>query len=612
MRLHIRFLSLMLSLVMLCSLLAGCGTTEPANDITTTAASDSTVSDTATTAPEAPAPAEIRLVADGQAQYTVIRDEDLSTGAPEITQCLTIVNQVKKLTGATVNLGTDWWRKGAELDPEKYEILVGYTDHPETQQVIETLGYGDYAVRAVGNKIVIFGFDTASLGMAVSAFNNALRKGVSEDGKSLTLTAADIERSDTHNKKLAALPTFEGGTYGAYYLAGNNCDEIIIRNTTPDMYNAYLQKLESAGFKQYTTHTIAKNHFATYTNDKYTVTAGYYDYETSVRLLIEPLAPAVVLKEDNVYTTVTTPQLTMLGQEYTASDGTVKANGQSILIRCSDGRFIIVDGGHNRTDIANELLATMKEQSADYAKTMKDITVAAWIVTHAHGDHFGTLVSKYDTFRGITVERILVNFLSETERMKAINSSDVGKNWSATEGSAYTKIPAAAKALGAEVHQIHVGQVYYVADVEMEVLFTIESFAPEVCNALNTSSTVMKMNIAGTTYMSTGDATGNGMEICADMYGDYMQSDIVQVCHHGGSTWGNDPGIVKAYKAINAPTVLWPRGLTGYESAKGATRNVVLYKVSNYKEDYVSGAVGDLVILPMPYTVGSGTVIRAN
>ena len=611
MRFHIRFLSLMLALVMLCSFVASCGTTDVPGDTTTIATTDTSANDT-TTAPEEAPSVELNLVVDGKAQYTIIRDEDLSASAHEITQCLTIVNQVKKLTGATLNLGTDWWKKGAELDPEKHEILVGYTDHPETQQVIDTIGYGEYAVRVIGNKIVIFGFDTASVAMAVSAFNQALRKGLSEDRKSLTLSSADIEISGVGNKKLSALPVFEGGTFGCFYEAGNKCDEIIIRNATSEQYNTYLTKLEAAGFKQYTTHSIANNLFATYTNDQYTVTAGYYDYETSVRLLIEPLAPAVGLKEENVYTAVTTPQLTMLGQQYTASDGTIKANGQSILIRCADGRFIIVDGGHSRADVANELLATMREQSADYAKTAKDITVAAWIVTHAHGDHFGTLVNHYNVFKGITVERILVNFLSETERMKAINSAEVGKNWDATEGGSFTKVPIAAQALGAEVHQIHVGQVYYVADVTMEVLYTVESFAPKVCNALNTTSTVMKMNIAGTTYMSTGDATGNGMEICADMYGDYMQSDIVQVCHHGGTTWGNDPGMVKAYKVINAPTVLWPRGLSSYESAKSATRNVVLYKVSNYKEDYVSGAIGDLVILPMPYTVGTGNVIRAK
>ena len=606
---RIYFLALLLSVLMLGTALVGCGNAELPADTQNEAVTSQTEESTAAT--EAPK-AELNLVIDGKAQYAIIRDEDLSAGAAEIDQCLTIVNRIKKLTGATVSMGTDWWKKGAELDPEKYEILVGYTDHPETAEVISTLKYGDYAVCAVGNKIVIFGFDTASLGKAVSEFNTALGKGVSEDGKSIILSPADFETEGANNKQLGALPLFEGGQFGAYYEAGNKCDEIIIRETTPDMYRAYLTKLEAAGYKQYTTNEIAGNLFATYTNDQYTVTAGYYDYETSVRLLIEPLAPAVGLKEDNKYTAVTTTQLTMLGQEYTKSSGEVLSNGQSILIRCADGRFIIVDGGHGTAAVANELLQTMKEQSADYAKTAKDITVAAWIVTHAHGDHFGALVNQYNVFKGITVERILVNFLSETERLKAIGSSEVGKNWSATEGSAYTKVPAAAKALGAEIHNVHTGQVYYIADVEMEVLYTVESFAPKVCNALNTSSTVMRMNLAGTTYMSTGDATGNGMEICAKMYGDYIQSDIVQVCHHGGTTWGNDAGMVKAYQTINAPTVLWPRGFATYESAKSATRNVVLYKVSNYKEDYVSGVVGDQVILPMPYTIGSATEIRVQ
>ena len=609
MRLNVRLLALLLTLCMLCASAVSCGNT-PTPTETTTAATEVTTE--ATTAATEPASAKLDIVVDGKVQYTLIRDEDLSSNAFEIDQCLTVISRIKKLTGATINLGTDWWKKGAELKSDTLEILVGYTDYPETAQVISELTYGDYAVRAVGNKIVIFGFDSASLGKAVSEFNNALSKGVSEDGKSISLTPADIEVQGTVNKQLSALPTFEGGTFGAYYEAGGNCDEIIIRDTTPEMYNQYLVKLEAVGYKKYTDHEMAGNLFATYTNDKYTVTAGYYDYETSVRLLIEPLAPAVGLKEDNVYTKVTTTQLTMLGQEYINSNGETKSNGQSILIRCADGRFIIVDGGHGTSAIANELLATMKEQSAGYAKTSKDITVAAWIVTHAHGDHFGTLVNYYSVFKDITVEKILVNFLSETERQKAISSSDVGKNWSSTEGSAYTKVPTAAKALGAEIHQIHVGQVYYVADVVMEVLYTIESFGPKVCNALNTSSTVMKMNIAGTTYMSTGDATGNGMEICAKMYGDYIQTDIVQVCHHGGTTWGNDAGMIKAYQTINAATVLWPRGISTYQSSKSAARNAVLYKVSNYKEDYVSGAVGDLVILPMPYTVGTATVIRAK
>ena len=99
-----------------------------------------------------------------------------------------------------------------------------------------------------------------------------------------------------------------------------------------------------------------------------------------------------------------------------------------MLIRLTDGRFIIVDGGHNKAACATELIEVMKEQSKEYAKSLSDITIAAWIVTHAHGDHYGALLNYYNNFRTMKVERILVNFLSETERQKAINSAEYGKN----------------------------------------------------------------------------------------------------------------------------------------------------------------------------------------
>ena len=61
-----------------------------------------------------------------------------------------------------------------------------------------------------------------------------------------------------------------------------------------------------------------------------------------------------------------------------------------ILIRLTDRRFVIVDGGFNRSDSASLLLKAMKEQSTGYLCREK-ITVAAWIITHAHGDHSGVL-----------------------------------------------------------------------------------------------------------------------------------------------------------------------------------------------------------------------------
>jgi len=604
---YTRLLAWLLALTMLCSAFTACGT--PGNG----EASDTTSAPaTETTAPVEEAPVELKIVVDGKAQYDIIRSEDVGTGSPEVIHARSIVDAIKATTGAMATIGTDWTKKGRELDSSTFEILLGNTDYPETRQVQSTLSYGEWAIRVVGNKIVIFGYDVSALGAAVATFTRVLRRNVSEDGKNIILTSKDIEASGTQNRQLEALPVFDGGTFYSYYAAGNKCDEIIIRDTNVEQYNTYLGKLESAGFVKYTDHEIANNLFATYNSDKYTVNVGYYDYETSVRVLIEPLAPAVGLKEDNVYTTVTTPQLTMLGQQYIQDNGSPMSNGLSVVIRCADGRFIIVDGGFNRADTASELVKTLREQSSAYAKSDSEITIAAWIITHAHGDHNGVLNGRYASFKNMNVERVLVNFLSETERLKSVNSSEYSKNWSTNEGT-YEKTITAAKELGAEVHWVHVGQVYYIADVTMEILFTIESFAPQTCNALNGSSTVMMMNIAGTTYLSTGDATGNGMEICADMFGDYIQSDIVQVCHHGGSTWGNNTGMIKAYQIINAPTVLTPRGVEYYNTKlRNVDYNAVLYTTSNYKEEYISGSVGDAIILPMPYTIGTGKVIRAQ
>ena len=604
-----RIYPLLLVLILSLSLLFGCGT--PAGDGTeTTTTIDTSLSDT-TTAPVEDTPTELNIVANGKANYTLVRDEDADTAGTEVAQARIIMNQVKSLTGANIAIATDWVKRGGELDSSTLEILVGYTDYAETQQVIDSLKYGDWAVKLVGNKIVVFGYDSDSLSMATTSFSQLLKKSVSEDGTSITLDPAAVDMTGTKNTQLNALPTFEGGSFGAYYAAGADCDEIIVRETTVEQYNTYLKKLEQAGYKCYTTNEIEGNYFATYTSDKYTVTAGYYDYETSVRLLIEPLAPEVGLKEDNVYTPVTTSQITMLGLEYTKSDGSAVSNGLCVVVRLTDGRFIIVDGGFNTAANAKNLLAALKEQSADYVKSESEITVAAWIVTHAHGDHYGTLYGQSNYFKTINVERILVNFLSESERQKSIAS--YSNNWSSTEGQDYAKIPSVAASLGAEIHQVHVGQVYYFADLEMEVLYTIESFAPKTCNALNTSSTVMRMQFGGengTTYISTGDATGYGMEICTNMYGEYIQSDIVQVCHHGYTTWGNDAGMIKAYKTINAPTVLWPQGMKGYPTNKSKSYNAILFEVSNYKEVYVAGAQGDRIIVPIPYTVGSATVTR--
>lgn len=328
---------------------------------------------------------------------------------------------------------------------------------------------------------------------------------------------------------------YSGGKFGSYYKAGNSVDEIIIKKTNTDEYGAYLEALKSAGYTCYTQNEIASNKFATYTNDSYTLSVGFYKYESSVRIVLEPVAEPVPLSAGE-YTKVTTSMITQFGLAYRQNIDTLAENGMSYLIRLTDGSFIIIDGGFNRAEDADQLINAMRAQSAAYASKDSDIRVAAWIISHAHGDH-SAVVKQYGRFKGLKVERFIVNFMSDEERNKAISQyiAAGSSNWTNGEGGGYSDVLTAAKALGAKVMTAHVGQVFHFADADLEVLYTLESYAPKVPNAFNATSLMIKFTFKspdaadgkGTTFLCTGDATGEVFRIVNEMYGDYLKSDIL-------------------------------------------------------------------------------------
>ena len=143
------YLFLCLALV-LSLMLSACG-----GEVSETTPADTSASET--TAVTEPAVTSVDIVRDGKALFDVIRDEDADTSALVVSQARSIIDKVKGLTGAMLKLNTDWVKRGEELDSTTYEILLGITDYPETKQVMESLKYGECAIRLVGNKIVVFG-----------------------------------------------------------------------------------------------------------------------------------------------------------------------------------------------------------------------------------------------------------------------------------------------------------------------------------------------------------------------------------------------------------------------------------------------------------------------
>ena len=478
--------------------------------------------------------------------------------------------------------------------------------------------YGEYIIQAEGNKIVIMAFSDHCMRAAVSSFIRDVQSAYERSTKTATLKSSSLSSRLEYDEQLAALPTFDGGAFRTYYDAGNRtnsnntqCDQIIIDKASRESFEAYLEKLSAAGYTKSAENTMNTCSFATFMNDKYTVNVGFYGNDNSVRLLIEP---NVVAKNpspftDAPHTKVTTSQITMIGLEYpdaSHSCGYI-TNGICMLIRLEDGRFIIVDGGFNRALHGNNLVNAIREQSKSYTDTP---TVAAWIVTHAHGDHHGTLVGYSSLFKngGIKVETMLANFMSEGERKKAANAH--ADSFGASEGTGATAILQAGETLGADIYKVHVGQVYHFANLELEIVYTLESFAPSIPNGLNTVSIVTRMKFIDsetkkeTTYLSTGDATGWAMSTLHTMFGSYIQSDILQICHHGAGTAGNDNGVANAYKTVNASLILWPLGLHEYYVYVDKPYNRVVFEQSNYVECYFAGSQGDTVTIPLPYVAG--------
>lgn len=560
-------------------------------------------------------PAIFTIAAGGKTEFRIVRPAELGASDPSVQAAQGIKKFIFERTDAALKLGDDWIAPGTDYDGEAFEILVGQTAYPETAVVASSISYGQYAVRAVGNKIVVFSYTELGYSKAVSKLTDILEAAVTieaDGAKGMTVTAEALDIVGTTDAMASALPIFEGGDFLSTVDMGDGCSGIIIEDTTRSQYEAYISQLTSESYVSYSTNEIAGSCFTVLYNESYTVNAGFYDNINEVRIIIEPYGKQSLPTMRSDDAPVTTTQLTMLGVEG-IYNGNYQNNGLSLIYRLSDGSFVIVDGGHsgNSAIFAANILKALREQSKDYAASLKDIRIAAWIITHPHGDHSGTLVKEYKRFSELKVERIMTNFWSSSafEEAKNTHESFTGSY------SSHTNTRSIATQLGAEYVIPHVGQVWYFGDTEFEFLYTIESFLPRVAVVYNTASIVFRTttrDTAGrqTTTFIPGDATGEALELCTKVFGEYIKSDILQVTHHGLGNGGSESKISRAYTLIKPSVVLWPIGMNRYKNSDIeylATFNHALFKPQNteFEELYIAGWQGNSVTLPLPYVAGS-------
>ena len=151
----------------------GCGkeavAEESHTDETTTAMS------TETSAAE---PTEISLLDEnGKARYRIIRPE--SGTDTEISAAMELNKTLKTLTGVTFTLKDDFILPKESLDSvyEVYEILLGNTNRPESEQARQELATNEYMIRVTDYKILIVGGCDAATYQAMQAFLEMFESG---------------------------------------------------------------------------------------------------------------------------------------------------------------------------------------------------------------------------------------------------------------------------------------------------------------------------------------------------------------------------------------------------------------------------------------------------
>lgn len=547
--------------------------------------------DVTTEVPETEAPiVPIDLIKDGVANYTVIRGEEADSNTVQKTTLL--MQNLAKYTGVSPMISTDWIRKGEEHDPNTLEILVGNTNYKESAEALEGLPYGNYVVKKVGNKLVINAWSSKALNRAITLLITDITKNATEGNYSLP---GDILLTGAEQEELNLVPYYEGAQLETVYPSGNNNQLLLFSDTDMAEFNTYLGEIEKKGFTLYTDNEVVGNKFATYINDEYVVTAGYYKHNNEARVIIEPRTTLPILAEENKYEKVTEPKFALLGLEYDSGEGYNSQNGQCFVWQLSDGSFIVVDGGFNRSVDARQILKFMQENAPD----PKNINIAAWIITHAHGDHYGAFANFSANYgKHINLELIIANFLSDEAR----EMDDMA------EGGGYVYVLQHEKSYpNCQYLEAHTGQKLHIRDAEIEILYTIESYVPRsLDNYFNTTSLVFTVDIAGQRFLVTGDAGNDACAIIAGMYGDYLKSDYVQAAHHGYQVSipnNNVAGVKKVYELAAAPVVLWPVGEKDFVTMINRPQSKYLQDLPTTKEIFVAGA--NKITLNLPYTVGT-------
>lgn len=522
----------------------------------------------------------VRLFTNGASDYAIVEGTGIAPASRgEVAQ--DIQSKIRMQTGVELPIVS-----AADMTQDGLYIVIGRTERfaDDTQEILDGWGYGQYGYRTVQGCVLILGQQDFLTEMAAERFGRNVFLG--EDPANLEIPAV---WEGNYNDWLTDVPHPSAGAPESIYDCGDQTFLLFYRNAGEDAFDAYLTDLQGSNYSLAQQSELGSNRYATYRSEAGEIVLNYAGSSNTLRITCQaygevtepaPLAPQTMGE------TVTQPELAVMSLNYAgAGIDPTDGNGLSLVLTLEDGRFVIIDGGYSADAHGLYNYLTDRNQRQD------GVVIAAWILTHGHGDHIGcfeTFTQEYGD--RVTCQALISNALPASVHMISESNSGALTNMLAY-ANRFAEPPVYIKP--------HAGQTIYIGNMAMEMLLTHEDFYPSAPSYLNETSLVFRLRLGGQTILITADAELRAVSLLNALYGSNLKSDVFQINHHG---YSDIPETF--FENVNASIALWPTSQTTADLRNKSTwRNGIYLRLTQSVDEWYA-ADGEVEILILPYRAG--------